>query len=75
LKASLREAMEAKRKAEDEAASLRKKFIAMEERQKKVHAGKADMEGADAAVNSPEERAGEPSSLGTFRFSTGNIRP
>jgi len=75
LKASLREAMEAKRKAEDEAASLRKKFIAMEERQKKVHAGKADMKGADAPVNSPEERAGEPSSLGTFRFSTGPKYP
>ncbi|PUZ48835.1 hypothetical protein GQ55_7G277500 [Panicum hallii var. hallii] len=67
LKASLREAMEAKRKAEDEAASLWKKLIAMEERQKKVHAGKADMKGADGPVNSPEERAGEPSSPPGFQ--------
>ncbi|RLM64397.1 uncharacterized protein C2845_PM16G19560 [Panicum miliaceum] len=69
LKASLREAMEAKRKAEDEAASLRKKLIAMEERQKKVHASKADMKGADGPVNSPEERAGEPSSPPGFQQS------
>ncbi|XP_066345834.1 uncharacterized protein [Miscanthus floridulus] len=36
LKASLDEAMEAKRKAEDEAAALREKLIAMEESQKKL---------------------------------------
>jgi hypothetical protein len=44
-----------------------KKLIAMEERQKKVHAGKADMKGADGPVNSPEERAGEPSSPPGFQ--------
>ncbi|CAN6240830.1 unnamed protein product, partial [Urochloa humidicola] len=53
LKASLREAMEAKRRAEDEAATLRKKLIAMEERQKRLQEGNA---------NSPEELASEPSS-------------
>jgi len=36
LKASLDEAMEAKRKAEDETAALREKLIAMEESQKKL---------------------------------------
>ncbi|CAN6229487.1 unnamed protein product [Urochloa humidicola] len=50
---SLREAMEAKRRAEDEAAALRKKLIAMEERQKRLQEGNA---------NSPEELASEPSS-------------
>ncbi|CAN6276877.1 unnamed protein product [Urochloa humidicola] len=57
LKASLREAMEAKRRAEDEAATLRKKLIAMEERQKRLQEGNAS-----GPVNSPEELASEPSS-------------
>lgn len=43
--------MEAKRRAEEEAATLRKKLIAMEERQKRLQGGKAN-------INS----AGEPSS-------------
>ncbi|CAL5025522.1 unnamed protein product [Urochloa decumbens] len=62
LKASLRDAMEAKRRAEDEAATLRKKLIAMEERQKRLQEGNANMMGADGPVNYPEELAGEPSS-------------
>ncbi|XP_034603069.1 uncharacterized protein [Setaria viridis] len=61
LKTSLREAMEAKRRAEDEAATLRKKLFAMEERQRKLQEGKASVKGADGLVNSPEELAGEPS--------------
>lgn len=61
LKTSLREAMEAKRRAEDEAATLRKKLFAMEERQTKLQEGKGSVKGADGPVNSPEELAGEPS--------------
>ncbi|OEL28130.1 hypothetical protein BAE44_0010850 [Dichanthelium oligosanthes] len=62
LRASLREAMEAKRRAEDEAAALRKKLVAMEESQKMLQEGKANMNGADGPVNSPEELACELSS-------------
>lgn len=46
LKASLVEAMEAKRKAEDEAAALREKLMAMEESQKKLQGAKTNKKSA-----------------------------
>lgn len=46
LKASLDEAMEAKRKAEEEAAALREKLIAMEESQKKLQEATASKKSA-----------------------------
>ncbi|CAD6262363.1 unnamed protein product [Miscanthus lutarioriparius] len=58
LKASLDEAMEAKRKAEDETAALREKLIAMEESQKKLQEATAIKK---SAAGSPSRSRGPDS--------------
>lgn len=50
LQASFKEAEEAKRKAEDEAATLRKKMVAMEESQKKLQEDLANMKSTVSAM-------------------------
>lgn len=51
LKASFKEAMEAKRRAEDEAATLRKKMVEMEESQKKMQEDLANMTSTASAIH------------------------
>lgn len=51
LQASFKEAMEAKRRAEDEASALKEKMIAMEESQRKMQEDLANMKSAVSAIH------------------------